>query len=338
MTQKPTENATARKQRMAAERGQWASLDDVVVLLFAVAVFVAFRNVSNGGEARLLGLFRRGLSGEFASPMQAFEQGAGLLLHELAFPLVTVALLALIPVLLRGARTRLHWSERFTNPLALLADGRTLVNAGWAGIRVLIFGLLVLSVLLPTMHGIRLLPLQSGPGVWVDALGAALNGILGRFVLAMLLLAPLGVWLQRVLHLRSLRMSRQELKDEWRLDGPSPEIAAALRARGQADVFVDGFDKGHIATATHALTAPGEVMFLCLGFELGADNVMLSRLCKGDAAPWLQSTAAKTFWDPALHARLAGLRNGDRIPPACYPVLANALARQGVSEPVLPDP
>lgn len=260
-----TEAATPRRKEQAREKGDRLASRELATAMSGLAGVLWLW----GWGAELLGRLATTLGTGLTlgrrelADFQPMERGVGLLL-ALGPPLALLGALALLAAVLgQGATGGLGFTpgllapkaERL-NPLAglkRLFGSQGLVELLKALIKAaLLLGLtwLLFARNLPRIAGLSALPL--------DAAGRAAAGLALELLLwlsaGLLLIAAADLPLQIVRWLKRLRMTKQDVKDEYRQQEGSPEVRAALR-RAARDALKRS-SRAALADATVVLTNP----------------------------------------------------------------------------------
>lgn len=260
-----TEAATPRRKEQAREKGDRLASRELATAMSGLAGVLWLW----GWGAELLGRLATTLGTGLTlgrrelADFQPLERGVGLLL-ALGPPLALLGALALLAAVLgQGATGGLGFTpgllapkaERL-NPLAglkRLFGSQGLVELLKALIKAaLLLGLtwLLFARNLPRIAGLSALPL--------DAAGRAAAGLALDLLLwlsaGLLLIAAADLPLQIVRWLKRLRMTKQDVKDEYKQQEGSPEVRAALR-RAARDALKRS-SRAALADATVVLTNP----------------------------------------------------------------------------------
>lgn len=241
-----TEPATPRRVEDARRRGEVPrsrDLTSAAVLLAAGAGLYGLGGVVGG---RLLGMMRDAFSFtraealDEALPALAFGRAVAeaLLICAPLFGLMLVAALV-APLAIGGWNFSSEalapkW-ERLdpVNGLRRLFSVTGLIELGKALARFAVVGgagVLVLWLQSDALLGLGKEPLSLAIGHAMRLAGIALIALAGSMVLIAAVDAPFALWQHR----RSLRMTRQEVRDELREHEGNPEVRGKLRARQQA--------------------------------------------------------------------------------------------------------
>jgi len=236
-----TEEATPRRRQEARKRGQIARSTELTAALVLLAVLLFFKFY--GGD--LLGALARearhwwgGLRGGDISLERATAEGAGILFRSMIALAPLFALLVLVGILSNVAQFGvLFTAAPITPKLENLSPAagfrrifavRTAVDMVKAFLKVGIVSWVAWSVLASSFKQVQLQAVQSVGGALSGAAGMAF-GLGFKVVLALLALAILDYLYQRWEYSRSLRMTRQEVRDEFRQLEGDPLVKARIR-------------------------------------------------------------------------------------------------------------
>jgi len=245
MAEDKTERATPRRRDDARRRGQVARSMDVngsIVLiagLFALsfvgpklvggmesAMRDAFDRVAAPGEA----LSARGLEGLFMSSLQT----VALAIAPLALVCAVAAVAAnLGQVGLRPSPEALKPQPRRINPLSGakgIFGPRMLFEGGKSLAKVAVVGAIVALTLVPQMTELAA-TVGTSPAQLGSELARMVLSVAQRAAIAYLLIGCVDFAYQRWQHEKQLRMTKQEVKDEFRSHQLPAEVKSALRRR-----------------------------------------------------------------------------------------------------------
>jgi flagellar biosynthetic protein FlhB len=240
-----TEKATPKRRDEAHKKGQVAKSQDLNGAIVLVAGLLSLSLLA----PHVVGVMERSLREGLASisDPQRLVTGAGLghlfsatLTSVVAgvAPIAGVCLLAgvvanLGQVGIKPATHALKPDPKRLSPLAgakNIFGTRIFFEAGKSVAKVAVVGAIVASALIP-----RLTELSSTVGTNPAALGAMLTSmvfaIAQRAAFAYLAIGAVDYGYQRFRHEKSLRMSKEELKDELKQHGLPAEVKSALRRR-----------------------------------------------------------------------------------------------------------
>jgi flagellar biosynthetic protein FlhB len=245
MADDKTERATPKRREDARKRGQVAKSTDLNGAIVLIASLFAISLLAPHTVAVAEGALRDGLAnvarpqelmsaaglGElFAATMKSFLLGVG--------PIAAVCLVAgvLANVAQSGIKPATHALKpdpRRLNPLTGARNvfgSRILFEGAKSIAKVGVVGAIVAAALIP-----RLTELTATVGASPAALGAMLSKLVfalaQRAAVAYLLIGAIDYGYQRWRHEKSLRMSKDELRDEMKQHSLPAEVKGALRRR-----------------------------------------------------------------------------------------------------------
>jgi flagellar biosynthesis protein FlhB len=337
-----TEKATPKRKGEARKRGQVAKSTDLngaVILLVGLFALSILAPTVVGGAADAM----RSIFGQISRPAPVTSASGlhTLLQIVIRTMLITVAPIAgacvCVAVLVNLAQVgfkpsfkalqpnfkRLNPASGFRN----LFGPRMLVEGAKSLVKVAIVGLVAASALVP-----QLVSLGASVGTPPAALGhlmsATVGGVAERIAIAYVLIALLDVVYQRKRHAKQLRMTKQEVKDEFKQADLPPEVKGALRRRQlaaararmmaavpTADVIVT--NPTHFAVAlSYDGTQPAPVV-VAKGQDLVA--LQIKRIAEEHRVPVVP--------DPPLARSLyKSVELGQMIPVEMYAAVAQVLA------------
>lgn len=349
-----TEAPTARRKRKAAEEGQILKSKDfgtAIVILMGCA-WMALLGPSLIGACKEVMTaclsFGRG-DVEHFEPWRPLAAAGWKLAPSLAglFALTLIA-----AILSQAGLGAIGWNGKLFAPKASRinpASGlkRIFGPTGWIEL-----GKSLLKVLLLGAMGfwmLRAITRQSLGLVAAD-LHNAVGSLGGQFLTLMfvmaaglLVIAGVDVPIQLIRHLRQLRMTKQEVREEHKETEGSPELKAAQRAR-QREILKGGYRKA-VATA-HVVLANPTHFSVALRYDQGKDQVpVVVAKGRGQTALAIRELAAE-FDVPVLeYPQLARAvyytsREGQEVRDDLYLAIATVLAfvfgvnaRAGGSQP-----
>ncbi|TOH49484.1 flagellar biosynthesis protein FlhB [Vibrio parahaemolyticus] len=240
-SQDKTEKASPQKVKKARQEGQIPRAKEFTTAVIFMAVALYFYSQINSIWESMFGIFRYNMSltkADLENPQQMVEQvGQSLgMIIEMLLPLFTV----IIIVTLGSSMVLGGWMFRPANMLPKLSklnplsgikrifSTRSLVELVKSTIKVtVIFGILYgyLDNHLQPLLGIQNLPLNQGFSMVMSILfeGLLLMGF------ALLLFGVIDIPYQRWEHLKELRMTKQELKEEFKNNEGRPEVKQRIR-------------------------------------------------------------------------------------------------------------
>lgn len=238
-----TEKATPKKRRDARKKGQTAKSQDIVtaVMLLAVFLFLYFGASSIGSP--MMSLFRQAFSKYMLQDVT--EQSVGKLmtgvmkqLASMLLPVMAVALLA--GVIGNVAQTGLLFTGEGLKPninkinpvagLKRIFSIRALVELLKSVLKMAVVGAVAFYVIWTNIQDISGLPFKSA-GDTLGAVGhlAVITGISAS--VALFVLAVLDYLYQRFDFEKNIRMSKQEIKEEFKNMEGDPLIKSKIRQK-----------------------------------------------------------------------------------------------------------
>jgi flagellar biosynthetic protein FlhB len=334
-----SEKATPERRRKAREQGQFARGRDaggiasglgvlLVMAMFGTAMFDRFRDFA-------IGCFHDPYDLLHGNPTGAFQRLATILVF-MVFPVAAAAAIAatLVGFAEAGFHPRLDllspkWSrlnpadklKRMLSPRTAIAE-MTLALARIAVVGWVAYG--TMRDALPTL--LRLA--RSGLLGASAELAHTVSALTLRSTAALAVLAGAD-WIQNKLRLeKELKMSRQEIKEEFRQNEGDPRMKARIRARAKermkrslvkmvkgADVVVA--NPTHVSAALRYKPEEGAPILAAKGFDEIA--LYIQKLARDNGIPVIES--------PALaRAIVARVRVGKPIPVDLYAAVAQVLA------------
>jgi len=331
----PTEQPTARRLLQARQRGQVAysrELSSAIALLAVIAV------VSWGGPvalARLLSLFRSTFGASLKAP-----PGLAVLQHAVdvawAVALLPLAVALTVTMLLGALQTRGLWAWRAVAPdvgrlsplrgLARVFGPRTLAEVGKGLLKLAVVGALAFAGLatplrqLPALVGAPPATVLAALGAWAQALGL-------RLAVALLALALLDALLVARRHRRSLMMSREEVKREFKeAEGDPQHKAERQRLHRQ---LAEQRMLDDVRKAAFVVVNP-EHIAVAVRYDRDADDAPVvvakgERLLAEQIKQAARAAGVPVYRDVGLARALNGVADGQEIPEALYQAVAEIL-------------
>ncbi|KJS44172.1 EscU/YscU/HrcU family type III secretion system export apparatus switch protein [Roseovarius sp. BRH_c41] len=280
--QEKTEEPTAKRRQEAREEGRITTSTEVFVLVtmgMGALMLMA-------GQWALPGLADRWATGLIIDGVQSldammYERMRTMMLWMLAAgPGLGLPLLATVLVAqsvmggLNFAPKAIGFKPEKINPLTGLgrmASMKSLVDLGKAVLKVTLLltaGILMLYPLLPALEGSAAL----SPGDAMVLFGTAMLRVLGGLLIGLVVIAALDLGWQIHSNTKSMRMSRQDIKDESKESEGSPEQKGAMRRR-QMQASRRASERKALADvplATAIITNPTHFA-VALRYEPGAD-------------------------------------------------------------------
>ncbi len=336
-----TEQATPRRRQEARRRGQVARSVEISSVAVFLAVVLTLKAVSEGALQGAMESVRFALTSidhtDF-SPALALSFAWGCLRHALrAFlPVIGVAVLVgvvvnllQVGVMFTAEPLAPRWDR--INPLSgfvRLFSRRAFVEGVKMLAKVLLIGWLTFSAVRADA-AMLLRTSEIDPLLVLMLVGQLLYKAAWRVGLAMVVLAILDYAFQRYEHEKSLRMTKEELKQEMKQTEGDPQIRSRIRARQQAiarrrmmqavpkaDVVVT--NPTHYAVALQydasRMTAPTVV---AKGMNLIA--LRIREIAQQHGVPIVENP-------PLAQSLYRNVEIGQQIPPDLYQAVAEVLA------------
>ena len=336
-----TEQATPRRRQEARRRGQVARSVDLSSVAVFLAVVLVLKAVSGGalqGAMESVRFALTNLSHTEFSPALALSFAMGCLSHaaKAFLPVVGVAIvvgvvvnLLQVGVMFTAEPLAPNWAR--INPVSgfvRLFSRRAFVEGTKMLLKVLLIGWLAFSAVRADA-AMLLRTSEIDPLMVLMLVGQLLYKIAWRVGLAMLVLALLDYGFQRWEYEKSLRMTKEEVKQEMKQTEGDPQVKSRIRARQQAiarrrmmqavpkaDVVVT--NPTHYAVAlqydSQKMAAPTVV---AKGMNLLALRIREIALQHG--VPIVENP-------PLAQSLYRTVDVGEQIPPALYQAVAEVLA------------
>lgn len=236
-----TEQATPKRLQQARERGQFAQSQDVQIwaTLCAGALALATLAPAAAGRAARLGMRFLERPEQLHVDLGGMRAGLGGVLVEMAMILSpTVLLLALFGLGCGLAQSGLMWAPQRLAPefgklsplkgVQRLLSARAAVDLGKSVLKLAVVIAVLATILLPSVPGLEQWTTLSPAAVLVRG-----DGVLVRITAAVAALttvvAAADYLYQRFSFLAQMRMTRQEVRDEFKEADGDPHIKARLR-------------------------------------------------------------------------------------------------------------
>lgn len=336
-----TETATPRRRQEARKRGQVARSPELTAALLLLTFLLFFRYAGHSLVAAL-GHEARFWWGSLASPQDlsaagAAAAGAALLGRTLLALAPFLGLAMVVAIVVNIAQfgvvftsETLNFKPENLNPmqgLQRIFSQRTLFEAGKGLAKLSLVAWVVYSTIRASFQELLLESVRPLDAAFGTAADLAWN--LGlKVVLALLALAILDYLYQRYDYEKNLRMTRQEVKDEYRQAEGDPLVKARVRQLQReasrrrmisevpkADVVIT--NPVHLAVALAYEPGAGKApRVLARGARLLAERI------KGIA----REHRIPIYEDPPLAQALYPVRVGAELPPAMYHAVAQVLA------------
>ena len=339
-----TEKPSAKKLREARERGQVPRSRDLSIAAASLAVTIAFDYFGERLLQRLTGRMAMGLATFGDHPLRALTpievtsvliaDGAGLAL--VVGPLIAAALIVGLGTtvaqsgwVISSTPMHLDWSR--LSP----ANGLKRLKPSQSGVDLLktVIGVSALTFL---AYGVaRELIVDSPRLIWLSPVDAASSGwrrlvtLLWQAGFALLALSAADYGVQRWRHWSSLKMTKQEVRDEHRGEGGSPEMKARIR-KVQRDMTRRRMLKA-VKTATVVVTNPTHY---AVALEYRRETSPAPRVVakgKDHVAAKIRAAARDAGVPIVENVSLAqalykGVEVGDSIPAELFGAVAEVLA------------
>jgi flagellar biosynthesis protein FlhB len=343
-TSEKTEKASAKKLKDARKKGQVVRSRDLVVALTSLALTMVLTTVGGGMMARLGGRLLSGLArigDRPLAPMNAADittmvGGDFILVAVIVGPLLATA----VVVTLGMNVAQSGWvfaPESLTPDFTKLSPAkglkRLMPSQSPLDLVKMVIGVTVISVL--ALHIVREVILDSARVAWMAPADAALDGWsrlrsllwLSGLWLAGLAGADFGLqyWRQR----SSLKMTKQEVRDEGKSSEGSPEVKARVRkvqremsrrrmlaAVKTATVVVTNPTHFAVALRYHRDTMAAPIV-VAKGRDLMAERI--KKVARENSVPTVENVSL-------AQALYKGAEIGDAIPGALFGAVAEVLA------------
>ena len=336
-----TEKATPKRREEARKKGQVARSQDLNGALVLISGLIAL-SVSAPHTFQSLGDEMRATIATMANPraitaglLGQFAVGAGKTIAAAVGPVALACMAGGVLANVIQVRPKLSGSglkpdPKKLNPLAgakNLFGPNVLFESAKNITKVLIVGAITAFAVLPKLDELSAL-VGMAPGDFVSHAAHTVLGIAERAAGAYLVLAILDFVYQRWRHEKSLRMDKQEVKDEQKQYTAPPEVRSAIRRRQmqaararmmsavpEADVVVTNPTHYAVALKYEAGTLAPEVV--AKGKDLVAAQIR--KIARENDVPVIS--------DPPLARSLhASVEVGHQIPEELYQTVAQLLA------------
>lgn len=333
-----TEAPTPRRRKESRRKGQVARSQDLVAWAQLLAFAVMARSTGARSAAVLDDLFER--IGTLSASPNAGEASALLgwaMSSAVAAAMPALVTLAVVSIVGNIAQTGLPTSahglkpkmerlnpmkgiKRMVSPMSVWEAGKVLLRAG-----------VLAAVSVPDVQGIARSVLEMGnPGVGPVFASVADDclRVVRNVAAAGLLLAAVDYVLQRRRIMKSIRMSKQEIKDEARQTDGDPHVKAEIRAR-QAAMSRNRM-MAEVATATAVIVNPTHVA-VALRYDAATGAPVVVAKGRGAVALRIREEAAHhnvpILRDiPLARALHVACELGQEIPLELYEAVARVLA------------
>jgi flagellar biosynthetic protein FlhB len=332
-----TERATPRRRQQARERGQVARSRELVAAMATAAAIFLLAGQAGAMARDWQGLLRRSLAGAVAEGgpnfLAAVAAGPMMVARGIAIVVLASWLLAVVSAVAQGGlvfapsalapnMNRFSPAARLRRLLSLEAVAgfaKTVVPAG-------IMLYLALAILARDWRAILLLETRSAPALTAFLLGRIFE-VAWKSALVLLAWAGVDYLLERRKLEQELRMSRQEILDEYKEIEGHPAVKARIR-RLQRQVRRRRMLRD-VERAAVVVTNPSE---FAVALEYRAEMAAPVVIAKGrnllaqqikQAARWHGIPLLEN--PPLAHALYRAVEVGQSIPPKLYAVVAEVL-------------
>lgn len=337
MASERTEPATPRKLRKAREQGQvWQSRDltGALVLIAAIGV-VAWHGPATLERLRafMAGVFRAACSAAPPAPGAVLQAGlstaTACLVPVLGVAAIAGAAAALVQVrplfTFEPLRPRLERLDPIAG-LRRLFGVRGLFTAAISLVKVLVVAAVLTWTLLGEVRDLVAL-VHAGPAAGAAAAGHLLSTLLWRGALVMLALSVFDVLYQRHQFLKDQRMTKDEVKREYR-EAEGDQSLKGERKRLHQELLEQAMIE-QVRRADVVIVNPDHIA-VALGYEPGKDEAPVVLASGQNLVAQRIIEVARRHGVPVLRdvhlARgLAGVAVGERIPEELYEAVAEVL-------------
>ena len=341
--QEKTEDPTPKRKEQAKEDGK---------IVTSKEVFVLFSIVSAMGIVMVAGMFGETLSGTWASWLRwdSTEQLDTIILSRLKESIIALFLIGMaigIPMLVltiavQGAMGGLNWAPKAMTfkpdkmdplkGLKRMVSMKSLVELGKALMKVGLLGGAAYGVvmsMIPEMDLMYTMPVGTSIGLFQSGVIKLLSAL----IVGLLIIGAVDLGYQIYSLNKSLKMSRQELKDEFKQTEGSPELKGAIRRRqmeaSQGATRAKALDD--VPNATAVITNPTHFAIALRYDPEQADAPVVLAMGKGAMAHRIMERAAAarvtTVQAPPLARALYFTGQiGQMIPEALFVAVAAILA------------
>lgn len=338
--QEKTEPATARRREQAREEGQVTKsqeVNSVTLLLAALILFYFYAVDFYEGIAKLLQFYLRNAHTISVStetfPILALTIGSQVLdlLWPFALTFVLVALavnLIQVGFMFSGKTLQPKFSKlNPINGIKRIFSARGVVDTSKALVKIAIVAPVMFYTIYEEIPILLTLNDQPVRDIFVE-LGLLCYRIVFRAVLILLILAILDYVYQRYDFEKSLKMTKQEIKEEMKQTQGDPQIRARIRSV-QRDIARQRM-MAAVPEAEVVVTNPTEyaVALSYKGGSMQAPQIVAKG--RGYVAQRIKEIAREhdvpVYEDPLLARTLFKLEVGSFIPPELYAAVAEVLA------------
>jgi flagellar biosynthesis protein FlhB len=336
-----TEKPTPKRRDQAKKKGQVARSNDMNGAVVMMASLIALGSFGPKLTANLEASMYHGLS-LISTPEVVSEKGLGNLLAttfksagESVLPIAATCMIAGVLVNIGQNRPKLNLSAIKPDPKKLnpaaglkrLFSPASAFEAGKGVVKVIVMTAVVASALLPKLDAMAG-SVGMSPQDLLNTLAGTIMTIAKRGAAAYLVIAVIDYIFQRHRHEKSLKMSKEDIKEESKSQNVAPEVRAAIRRKQlqaararmmaavpQADVVVT--NPTHFAVALKYDGAKEAPEVLAKGPDLVAKQIR--KIAEEAGVPVIE--------DPPLARSLyASVEVGQQIPEEFFAAVAQLLA------------
>ena len=344
-SQEKTEDPSQRKLEKAAEDGKVLTSKDMFVFTGLFGVLLLMLGVPNIIESAL-GSWSALLSLEPGADLdvlisQRITEGIKMILIAgavVGFPLMVVVVLtqAAVAGSLNFAPKAMAFKGNRINPLKGLqrmVSMKALVELGKASLKVILLFSVAIAILYVQAPKILQLPFRS-LGEAVASAATMFPAVLGGLLLVLAVIALLDYMWQRHTHIKELKMSKQDQKDEYKQTDGSPEVKAKIRRmqmENSANAARQQTALNDVPSATAIITNPTHFA-VALKYDVGSlEAPKILAMGRGKIAEMIierGNDADVTIFQSPLLARALFFSGeiGREIPEMLYQAVAVVLA------------
>lgn len=279
--QEKTEEPTQRRIDKAKEDGQILTSKEVFVFAnISMGLLVMLVTISYGGSglSSWSTLFRLDSVDKLDDLIASKLMDSLWLLFQssmlVGVPIVIVNLLTQAAVGgLNFAPKAMKFKGNRINPISGLKrmfSMKALVELGKSILKVVLLFGIATAIMFQIMPGVLNFPSLTLPKM-LEVMRYVIPLIIGALLVVLAIIAAIDYFWQRYTHIKQLRMSRQDLKDEFKQTEGSPEVKAKIR-RMQAETATRGAQQREalddVANATAVITNPTHFA-VALRYEVG---------------------------------------------------------------------
>ena len=279
--QEKTEEPTQRRIDKAKEDGQILTSKEVFVFAnISMGLLVMLVTISYGGSglSSWSTLFRLDSVDKLDDLIASKLMDSLWLLFQssmlVGVPIVIVNLLTQAAVGgLNFAPKAMKFKGNRINPISGLKrmfSMKALVELGKSILKVVLLFGIATAIMFQIMPGVLNFPSLTLPKM-LEVMRYVIPLIIGALLVVLAIIAAIDYFWQRYTHIKQLRMSRQDLKDEFKQTEGSPEVKAKIR-RMQAETASRGAQQREalddVANATAVITNPTHFA-VALRYEVG---------------------------------------------------------------------